>query len=131
MFGRPSRVSGATLRDAMPRWDGLRVRASASGEARQTVAKASARERVGITLLVADPLWLASSAMMGGQGMAETPAAIKGPASKRTIVDAIVLAFSKSDVRDVVGTDALRMVLEGRYVDMIKTAGVLTLQPVY
>jgi hypothetical protein len=69
--------------------------------------------------------------MMGGQAMADTPAAIKGPASKRTVVDAIVLAFSKSDVRDVVGTDALRMVLEGHYRDMMKTPGVLSLQPVY
>ena len=63
--------------------------------------------------------------------MAETPASIKGPASKRVIIDAIVLAFSKSDVRDVVGTDALRMVLEGRYLEMLKTPGVLNLQPVW
>jgi hypothetical protein len=63
--------------------------------------------------------------------MPETPASIKGPASKRVVVDAIVLAFSKSDVRDVVGTDALKMVLEGRYLEMIKTPGVLSLQPVW
>jgi hypothetical protein len=63
--------------------------------------------------------------------MADTPAAVKGPAGKRTIIDAIVLAFSKSEVRDVVGTDALRMVLEGRYLEMVKTPGVLNLQPVY
>jgi hypothetical protein len=63
--------------------------------------------------------------------MPETPVSIKGPASKRVIIDAIVLAFSKSDVRDVVGTDALKMVLEGRYLEMVKTPGVLNLQPVW
>ena len=63
--------------------------------------------------------------------MPETPAAIKGPASKRTIIDAIVLAFSKSEVRDVVGTDALKMVLEGRYLEMVKVPNVLSLQPVW
>ena len=63
--------------------------------------------------------------------MPETPASIRGPASKRTVIDVIVLAFSKSDVRDAVGTDALKMVLEGRYLEMVKTPGVLNLQPVW
>jgi hypothetical protein len=47
------------------------------------------------------------------------------------VVDAIVLAFSHSEARDVVGTDALRMVLDGRYVEMVKAPGALQLQPLY
>jgi hypothetical protein len=62
--------------------------------------------------------------------MSETPTVAKAP-SKRTIVEAIVLAFSKSDVREVVGTDALKTVLDARYVEMVRTPGLLQLQPVY
>jgi hypothetical protein len=38
---------------------------------------------------------------------------------KRAIVDALVLAFSHSDIRSVVGTDALRSVLDVEYKDML------------
>lgn len=39
---------------------------------------------------------------------------------KREIVDALVLAFSHSGLSDVVGSDALRMVLDGQYVDLME-----------
>ncbi len=39
--------------------------------------------------------------------------------NKRAIIDALVLAFSYSDVREVVGTDALRSVLEVEYRELI------------
>lgn len=38
---------------------------------------------------------------------------------KRTIIDALVLAFSHSEIRAVVGTDALRSVLEVEFKDMM------------
>lgn len=38
---------------------------------------------------------------------------------KRVIVDALVLAFSHSEIRSVVGTDALRSVLDVEYKDMM------------
>jgi hypothetical protein len=63
-------------------------------------------------------------------GMSE-PNLAKTPANKKTIVDAIVLAFAHSEVREVVGTDALRMVLDARYVEMVQKQGTLNLQPLW
>ena len=39
---------------------------------------------------------------------------------KREIVDALVLAFSHSGLSDVVGSDALRLVLDAQYVDLME-----------
>lgn len=47
-----------------------------------------------------------------------------------TIIGAIVLAFSHSKLKDVVGTDALRSVLSGQYRDLV-AGGRLHLQPVW
>jgi hypothetical protein len=47
--------------------------------------------------------------------------------SRRIVVDAIVLAFSASKLRDVVGTDALRTVLDVEFKDMVES-GSLDLQ---
>jgi hypothetical protein len=51
--------------------------------------------------------------------------------SPTALIDAIVLAFSKSRLKDVVGTDALRMVLTGTMKDMLARENHLSLQPVY
>jgi hypothetical protein len=51
--------------------------------------------------------------------------------SRRVVIEAIVLAFNHSALRDVVGTDALRMVLTGRYADMVQQPGHLDLQPLW
>lgn len=56
--------------------------------------------------------------------MADTP-------TTQTLIDVIVFVFAKSDLRDVVGTDALRTVLEGSARDLFPEPGKLTLQPVY
>jgi hypothetical protein len=47
------------------------------------------------------------------------------------VIDAIVLAFSKSRLKDVVGTDALKMVLAGITKEMLQKENTLSLQPVY
>jgi hypothetical protein len=51
-------------------------------------------------------------------------------ASKRIIVEALVLAFSHSEVREIVGTDALRSVVGVEYHDMT-SGGSLDLQPLW
>src|SRR5262245_14394836 len=68
---------------------------------------------------------------MAAAGVSTKPAAGKGALSKRTALDVIVLAFANSDVRETVGTDALRMVLDPRYIEMVRTPGVLDLQLVW
>ena len=52
-----------------------------------------------------------------------------GP-TKRTIVDALVLACSHSSIRDIVGTDALRSVLDVEYRELIAD-GTFNLQAVW
>jgi curved DNA-binding protein CbpA len=51
--------------------------------------------------------------------------------SRRTVIEAVVLAFSSSRLRDLVGTDALRSVLEARYIQMVGTPGQLDLEPLW
>ncbi|MEO8701135.1 MAG: hypothetical protein ABI867_13885 [Kofleriaceae bacterium] len=51
--------------------------------------------------------------------------------STTALIDAIVLAFSKSRLKDVVGTDALKMVLAGTVKEMLAKENHLLLQPVY
>ena len=52
------------------------------------------------------------------------------PASKQTIIDLLVLVFSRSEVRDLVGTDALRSVLAIRYQEMVRRDELL-LEPLW
>jgi hypothetical protein len=52
------------------------------------------------------------------------------PVAPRLVFDAIVLAFSRSGARDIVGTDALRSALDGLAKDMI-TPDTLKLQPLW
>ena len=53
-----------------------------------------------------------------------------GTPNKRTIIDALVVAFSHSGVRDVVGTDALRSVLEVEFHEMF-SGSEFDLQPLW
>lgn len=48
-----------------------------------------------------------------------------------TLIDAIVLVFSRSKLRDLVGTDALKTVLEGSARDLFPEPGTMALQPVW
>lgn len=48
-----------------------------------------------------------------------------------TLIDAIVLVFSRSKLRDLVGTDALKTVLEGSARDLFPQPGMMSLQPVW
>ena len=52
-----------------------------------------------------------------------------GP-DKRTIIDALVLACTHSQLREIVGTDALRSVLDVEYRELI-AGGTFNLQPVW
>lgn len=52
------------------------------------------------------------------------------PVAPRLVFDAIVLAFSRSELRDVVGTDALRTALDGLAKDML-AGDTLRLQPLW
>src|SRR4051794_27459401 len=61
----------------------------------------------------------------------KTPPEAPRVANKRMVIDALVLACSQSDLKELVGTDALRMVLDGRYIEMVKTAGKVDLRPVW
>jgi len=54
-----------------------------------------------------------------------------GAPGKREIIEAIVLAFTHSEASELVGTDALRMVLDGQYVDMVQQPGTLDLAPLW
>ena len=52
------------------------------------------------------------------------------PASS-TLIDVIVLCFAKSELKSLVGTDALRSVLDGAQRDLFPSPEVMALQPVY
>jgi hypothetical protein len=54
----------------------------------------------------------------------------RGP-DRRLIIDAIVLCFANSALKDVVGTDALAMVLDARFGQMLQASGTLKLQPLW
>lgn len=58
-------------------------------------------------------------------------AAPPSPVPKRNVIDSIVLAFAHSEARELAGTDALRMVLDARYLELVKTPGTVDLQPVW
>lgn len=68
---------------------------------------------------------------MGEPEKSVSEAASVPTVTKRMIVDSLVLAFAHSDAKDIVGTDALRMVLDARYPEMVKRQGTLDLQPVW
>src|SRR5262249_22502127 len=51
--------------------------------------------------------------------------------SRTAVTEALVLVFSNSALRDVVGTDALRTAISVRYKDMIQHPGVLDLTPLW
>ena len=51
--------------------------------------------------------------------------------SRKAFTEAVVLAFSNSLLREVVGTDALRVAVNARYGDMVKQAGVVDLGPLW
>ena len=53
-----------------------------------------------------------------------------GAAQKRTVIEALVLAFAHSEAREMVGTDALRSVLEVEYYELVSD-GVINLQPLW
>lgn len=48
-----------------------------------------------------------------------------------TLIDVVVLCFAKSELKSLVGTDALRSVLEGAQRDLFPEPDVMSLQPVY
>lgn len=58
--------------------------------------------------------------------MADTSVA----SQKRMVIEALVLAFANSQARDIVGTDALRSVLEVEYHELVSD-GVINLQPLW
>src|SRR6476620_11382128 len=47
------------------------------------------------------------------------------------LIDVVVLCFAKSELKSLVGTDALRSVLEGAQRDLFPAPDTLSLQPVY
>src|SRR5262249_27392470 len=51
--------------------------------------------------------------------------------SRTAVTEALVLVFSNSALRDVVGTDALRIAISARYIEMVKTPGALDLAPLW
>src|SRR5262245_40357711 len=50
--------------------------------------------------------------------------------NKQVVIDALVLVFSRSKLRDVVGTDALKVVLDVQYRDMLRGSE-LHLEPLW
>lgn len=51
--------------------------------------------------------------------------------STAVLIDVVVLCFAKSELKTLVGTDALRTVLEGSQREMFPEPGVMVLQPVF
>jgi len=56
---------------------------------------------------------------------------MSGSPTSSTLIDVIVLVFAKSELKAVVGTDALRTVLEGSHRALFPEPDTLALQPVY
>lgn len=52
------------------------------------------------------------------------------PVNKQVVIDALVLVFSRSKLRDVVGTDALKVVLDVQYREMLRGSE-LHLEPLW